>query len=1132
MSSNSTVSITFKMEDSTKGFKQLSMGANGLRDVMKMAAQEAKDLQSSFIKSAAAAATYNSLNDVIQQAAGAMKDLCGAYAIQQEAETKLETVMRQRMTASQEDIQSIKDLTSAQQQLGIIGDEVQLAGAQQIATFLNTKSALAILIPAMNNLLAQQKGYAATGMDAAAVGNMIGKVMQGQTSALKRVGITFDEAQEKTLKYGTESQRAAALASIITQNVGEMNAALAKTDAGKQKQLENALGDVKEKIGSVISGIQPYITLVATTTTAVTGILKFGTAMKAVSVAIAGFTGKLKLASVASWLLGTNAKSSIVGLTMLGTTSRGAAIGINILKISLRGLLLATGIGLVIAGVSWAIEALTGAADSASDSVDGLAGAEARAKKSAEDMKAAQEAANQQVLEAKSALELNIAKCKDFQGTKEEERKIVEQLNGTYGETMGYFASVSDWYNALIANSKTYCRQLELEAQMRLIANQLAETDDAIRKVRYNDDGSLKRYSTQPNKRFNRTTSMWEIQAGTSDWDKANKLLTGAGGLYAQRRNQRRLLEQKSRELNSVRYSVKGASAPSVGRSGGGGVHRPSRHAASAASIPRNSAADFEKEKTRLEKIDEEVKKLQADYLKLGDTEPDKKKKAAVEDQIQALQDEATQLELTLAAASTPKKLDSLKDFDAYLNYLNELEKVSTKGNLPTIQAKRKDVEAQKRAFEDASIEARAFVHGARAFAHEAGAVSMPLADIESELSDVKRLIESTDSVVKRQVLLSYYKDLKKTAEDLNDEFDDLYKAETDLSKISSKRGLEAAASYWGNRAQRFSGEEYADNMRRRQEAEGKLKTFADIDSVFEMQTELDDIQKLTGKDYTLKVKSMGIEELTEKIKTLDRLMADGALPKTVRDQAEKIRDAYAGMRAESLKSFDTIAGGWSSVKSVGDGISSLTSAIENNGNAWEKFTGIIDAAISIFQGIMAITGFFTTLKEILNTGAAANHANADASAVNTVATAAQAAAIGIAAPVITAGNEAMAKSFINLAAAEMFAAHSYIPFAGVGIAEGQVATMIGTLGAVKALEFAKGGIAYGPTFGLFGEYAGASTNPEVVAPLDKLRSMIEPAGAVYVAGQFRVRGSDLVSVIANESRIASRSGKRTNIKI
>ena len=43
----------------------------------------------------------------------------------------------------------------------------------------------------------------------------------------------------------------------------------------------------------------------------------------------------------------------------------------------------------------------------------------------------------------------------------------------------------------------------------------------------------------------------------------------------------------------------------------------------------------------------------------------------------------------------------------------------------------------------------------------------------------------------------------------------------------------------------------------------------------------------------------------------------------------------------------------------------------------------------------------------------------------------------------------------------------------------------------------AKGGIAYGPTNALIGEYAGASSNPEVVAPLSKLRELITPVSQV-----------------------------------
>jgi TP901 family phage tail tape measure protein len=68
--------------------------------------------------------------------------------------------------------------------------------------------------------------------------------------------------------------------------------------------------------------------------------------------------------------------------------------------------------------------------------------------------------------------------------------------------------------------------------------------------------------------------------------------------------------------------------------------------------------------------------------------------------------------------------------------------------------------------------------------------------------------------------------------------------------------------------------------------------------------------------------------------------------------------------------------------------------------------------------------------------------------------------------------------------------------------------------GAFKKIpKFANGGIVSTPTLGMFGEYAGARQNPEVVAPLDRLTSMIQPKGAqqVDVGGSFQLRGQDLV---------------------
>ena len=131
---------------------------------------------------------------------------------QVEAETKLQTVMRNTMNATDDEVQSIKDLCSAQQELGVIGDEVQLAGVQELATYASKKSSLETLIPVMNDMIAQQYGFNATQESAVNIATMMGKVFAGQTSALSRYGYTFSEAQEQILKFGTEEEKAATLA--------------------------------------------------------------------------------------------------------------------------------------------------------------------------------------------------------------------------------------------------------------------------------------------------------------------------------------------------------------------------------------------------------------------------------------------------------------------------------------------------------------------------------------------------------------------------------------------------------------------------------------------------------------------------------------------------------------------------------------------------------------------------------------------------------------------------------------------------------------------------------------------------------------------------------------------------------
>jgi hypothetical protein len=169
-------------------------------------------------------------------AVGTINKAVSAYEGLEQQQLKLVTIMHQRMGASADVIASVNQQISAESRLGVVSGSVQRAGAQQVATFLNQASSINTLLPAMNDLAVQQHGYNVTAQDMTGIANLFGKAMMGQSTALKRVGITMDENQASLLKTLPEGERAALLAQIITQNVGNMNSAFAQTPEGQKTQ--------------------------------------------------------------------------------------------------------------------------------------------------------------------------------------------------------------------------------------------------------------------------------------------------------------------------------------------------------------------------------------------------------------------------------------------------------------------------------------------------------------------------------------------------------------------------------------------------------------------------------------------------------------------------------------------------------------------------------------------------------------------------------------------------------------------------------------------------------------------------------------------------------------------------------
>ena len=178
--------------------------------------------------------------------------LIDMYEDQAQAALKLEKVYKSNMGASKKAAQATLEYASALQQVGVIGDEVTIAGAAVLAQYSDTPDAINNILPALDNYLAKTKGLDATQQDAEAAAKMFGKALNGNYTTLERNGFMLTENQKEMLNNASAEERAAILADIVAKKTGNMNEALAQTDSGKIQQAKNALGDMGEEIGAVL----------------------------------------------------------------------------------------------------------------------------------------------------------------------------------------------------------------------------------------------------------------------------------------------------------------------------------------------------------------------------------------------------------------------------------------------------------------------------------------------------------------------------------------------------------------------------------------------------------------------------------------------------------------------------------------------------------------------------------------------------------------------------------------------------------------------------------------------------------------------------------------------------------------
>lgn len=1053
--------VEFRLNLSVDGKEHVISASEDVKQLSKelgITKEDSDNLRNSLLKINNITETFQTATRGIQEITGTLLDLTDTYATQQVNETRLANNMRNTMDAREEDIQSIKDLCAAQQELGVIGDEVQLAGAQELATYLEKKSSLEALIPVMNDMLAQQYGLEASEESAAQVASMLGKVMEGQVGALSRYGYSFDEAQEQILKFGTEEERAAVLAEVVEGSVGGMNEALRQTPAGQAKAAADRLGDMKENIGAMIAPLQGIVVKIDKVVGGVNTLITTSTGIMGAVQSVKSFTAALNLSEVAA----------------------------RRVSIALKGMLISSGIGIAIWALTEAISYFIGKTDEATDAMK-------RAEQEAKNLQSIEEAGRGAYTNTAAALKIHISQLEELIKAKKEghdvsqdEKKIVGELNTAYGSTMGYFSDLDGWYKALIANSEDYCRQMVIEAKTRALANQIAEGELKERKMADNSQrmGAL---ITQVSGNRKKTDEYRQLR------DENKQLASEIANLPTLRAQ----MDEYVKEAASLSMKVKGATTEPTGPGGKGNNGKEKRYelienAATYKDLANNvryyqqqleeaNITDAETIQT-LAQAKAATEKAIEQFQKLSTvSQTDEQNRAA----------ELAKLEASEVASLKEEEITTQDQLSAKMAYYNKLQQLGT---------------------EKDRLRAQEGIRGLNAIAQAWDKV----------LDKARFKLDET--------------------------------GEIDPSALINLKDIDAAISLYTEQQQ----EEDADQIEKTQALIDRLterKTAIQLGiELPKMEKEVDEIKALTGREYSIKVEAIGFEGLLDKIRELNKLLQNPNLTDAQRKQLEGLRDTYASFAADAAHSLQTYRKGWEGVKGIGDGIESISSALESNQNAWQKTTAIIDAALQLYDGFQTIIKIIETLTQVTNLHNAAKQAENTTTMEGLAGTVTDTA--------LTQQNTQAALQ--NTAAksgeaiSEVTEQGAKLPFPAslVAIAAG-VAAVVAALAMIGS--FATGGIVGGSSTSgdrllarvnsgemilnqrqqrilwqiLNGQSSAlqAATSytqaeaPQVALDVGGLQSQLRPwSERVFVSGQLKAHGRELVAIIENEENHRKRS--------
>lgn len=508
-------------------------------------------------------------------------------------------------------------------------------------------------------------------------------------------------------------------------------------------------------------------------------------------------------------------------------------------------------------------------------------------------------------------------------------------------------------------------------------------------------------------------------------------------------------------------------------------------------------------------------------------------------EQNKILADINTKLEQSTAKANAigfnPDKIDQggIEEGQAQKTTLQKLEEKSAK-ELSELEAKYKIGSISQAEYNKALAELNI-----KLYAEASGSNDRKV--LESDF--YKKLKETADAAVRQKDALAGAVELENVQKEYSKRLAELsaQKANGLITEKQYRKNVQALAVEMDKAASSISGigvegQAFITAMRMNAQLMGTPTKKKERDTTFDYKKTTIDIAQENldlAKDYAKDLQ----EEARNAGKILDEELAKAMANVPDLEKALKIAQVRQDIKdlGKELKQ-----GMFSGVKNIASSADRMVSAFtqlrdvmdDEDASAWERIMAVWNVMVNSVDSFMSIIQTIDTLRELTEKLGKAKEAEA---AIDTATTAAKVtnatteAAVDTATTgveVVNAGKKVAANTAEGASDAGKSAAK--LPFPANIIAIGAaIAAAIAAFSVIP--KFANGGVVSGRTLAEVGEYPGASSNPEVIAPLSKLKDMIGGTGManvrVEVGGKMQLDGDTAYLQLKNY-------GKRTGKKI